>query len=205
MIRDKIKEQLTNKDISIKPSYKGKTMNVEITSNCNEKCIYCEYSAQGLHKRNKMIESELFYKITRQAKEMGIRDIGLYVTAEPLCNPKIYDYIKYLKKNLKFDYVYISTNGILCTPSNLEKLVYAGIDSIKFSVSATNKEEFIVHHGVDCFEKVYENIKYAYSFRKKNNLDYKLFMFSILTEINVINKSLLIYMEDMLMNCYLRM
>lgn len=188
MISDKIKEQLANKDISVMPSYEGKTMNIEITSNCNERCIYCEYSAQGLHKRNKMIEPELFYKVTKQAKELGIRDIGLYITAEPLCNPKIYNYVEYLKKELKFEYVYISTNGILCTPSNLQKLVYAGIDSIKFSVSATNKEEFILHHGVDCFEQVYENIKYAYSFREKNNLNYKLFIFSILTEININNK-----------------
>lgn len=191
MISDKIKSHMNIRELDLYPSYKGKTLNIEIASGCNEKCIYCKYYAMGMHKQGKLIDEDFFYRITKEAKELGITDVGLYMTAEPLVNPKVYDYIRYLKKELKFQYVYISTNGILCTPSNLEKMVDAGIDSIKFSVSSADRENFKRHHGVDAVDKVFANIKYAYEYREKNQLKYKLYMFSILTKYNLWEKELI--------------
>lgn len=191
MISDKIKAHMDIKKYDLYPSYEGKTLNIDIASGCNEKCIYCKYYAMGLHKQRKLIDEEFFYRITKEAKELGITDVGLYITAEPLMNPKVYDYIRYLKRELNFDYVYISTNGILCTPSNLEKMVEAGVDSIKFSVSSADRENFKKHHGVDAFDKVLANIKYAYEYREKNQLKYKLYMFSILTKYNLLEKELI--------------
>lgn len=188
MISDKIKAHMEIKNLELYPSYEGKTLNIEIASGCNEKCIYCKYYAMGFHKQGKLIDEEFFYRITKEAKELGITDVGLYVAGEPLVNPKVYDYIRYLKKELQFEYVYISTNGILCTPSNLEKMVDAGIDSIKFSVSSVDRENFKRHHGIDAFDKVLANIKYAYEYREKNELTYKLYMFSILTKYNLSEK-----------------
>ena len=185
MISDKIMaHSLTDKYV-LKPDFHGATLNIEISNLCNEKCIYCEYSALGQHKAGGFINEELFYRVTKEAKLLGVTDVGLYMTGEPLTNPKVYDYIEYLKKQLKYEYVYISTNGILCTPDNLIKMVDAGIDSIKFSVSSSIKENFQKHHGVDAFDKVYENVKFAFEYRKKHNLNYKLYMFSIITIYNV--------------------
>ncbi len=183
-ISEKIMAHVLETKLDLYPSFIGKTMNIEITSSCNEKCIYCQYSTKGFHSDKKMIDDELFYRITREAKELGITDIGLYMTAEPLMNPKVYEYTRFLKKELQFPYVYTSTNGVLLTPENLVKLVDAGIDSIKFSVSAATAETFKKHHGLDAFNQVLNNIKFANQYRKENNLDYKLFMFSILTRYN---------------------
>ena len=73
MISDKMKLQTKNCDAySVFPDFKGKTMNIEIVNMCNEKCIYCEYSAQGLHRQGGFIDDELFYKVTKEAKELGI-------------------------------------------------------------------------------------------------------------------------------------
>lgn len=188
MISDKIKQNIDTTDYSPTPAFSGKTMNIEIAGGCNERCIYCEYSAQGLHKVNKLIDDELFYRVTKEAKELGITDIGLYITGEPFMNPKLFEYVHYLKNQLVFQYVYISTNGIACRPENLEKLASAGIDSIKFSVSSADSENFKRHHGINAFNRVYENIKYAYEYRKANNLSYKLYMFSILTKYNLHEK-----------------
>ena len=185
MISDKMKLQTKNCDAySVFPDFKGKTMNIEIVNMCNEKCIYCEYSAQGLHRQGGFIDDELFYKVTKEAKELGITDVGLYITGEPFLNPLLDKYIYYLKKELKFDYVYLSTNGILCTSDNLIKVVEAGIDSIKFSVSSSERENFKKHHGVDAFDKVLDNIKFAYKYREENQLDYALYMFCIITRYN---------------------
>ncbi|SHM79784.1 Iron-sulfur cluster-binding domain-containing protein [Anaerosporobacter mobilis DSM 15930] len=182
-ITDKINSQIIV-DNDLYPSYIGRTLNIEITSQCNERCIYCQYYAKGSHKNKRVIDDEFFYRITKEAYDLGITDVGLYITAEPLMNPKVYDYVHYLKHIIGFKYVYISTNGILLTPKNLEKLAAAGIDSIKFSVSGSNPETFEKHHGINAFSRVYENIKYAYQYRKEKNLNYKLYMFSILTEFN---------------------
>lgn len=177
-------EEKRNINIDLYPDFTGKTLSIEISSGCNEKCIYCQYYAQGAHKKYRFIDDELFYRVTKEAKELGITDVGLYITGEPLTNPKVYDYVAYLKNIVQFDYVYISTNGLLLTPSNLVKLVDAGIDSIKFSVSGYDKESFLQHHGVDGFDLVYENIKNAYEYRKEKHLTYKLYMFSIITKYN---------------------
>ncbi len=182
MISDKLKEKKIFEE-ELRPDYSGKTLNIEITSKCNEKCIYCSYEVGGTHNRLKNIDSDLFYRITKEAYDLGITDVGLYLSGEPLMNPNIYNYVKYLKE-LGFKYVYISTNGLLCTPQNLRKLVEAGIDSIKFSLAAATKDSFVKHHGVDAFEIVRDNMKYAYEYRKQTGKKYALYAFCILTQFN---------------------
>lgn len=166
------------------PSFEGKSMIVEITNKCNQKCVYCSFYIHGMHKNGKDVDEELFYRVAKEGRELGVADFGIYITGEALMNPKVYDYIRYLKKDLQFPYVYLSTNGILCTPKNLEKLIDAGLDSLKFSIDSADKENFEKHHGVNAFDLVYDNVKYAYEYRKANNLDYKLFIESVVTRYN---------------------
>lgn len=187
-ISDRIHNNRKEKEKRLYPDYAGKTMNIEITSLCNADCIYCPCAASGSTKKRNYIDEQFFFRITREARELGVSDIGLYVDGDPFMNHSLYRYVEYLKKELHYSYVFISTNGILCTHENLEKLAKAGIDSIKFSVSASNRESFLRHHGRDAFEKVVDNIKYADEYRKKNHLNYKLYMFSILTRYNVSEK-----------------
>lgn len=188
-----ISEKINDKNFfekELRPSYAGKTLNIEITSKCNEKCIYCLHDINGSHGKMKNIDSELFYRVTKEAYELGVTDVGLYLSGEPLLNPNVYDYVKYLK-DLGFRYVYISTNGLLCTPQNLRKLVDAGIDSIKFSLAGATRESFRKHHGVDAFELVRENIRYAYEYRKQSNKKYVLYAFCILTQFNIDERDLM--------------
>ena len=191
MISEKLETTRNVDEYSLTPSYVGKTLNIEITTMCNERCIYCEYSAMGLHRERKMIDEVFFKRITREAYELGITDVGLYMIGEPLMNPNVYEYIRYLKEDIGFKYVYISTNGIACTPKNLEKLVAAGLDSLKFSISGASRESFMKHHGVDAFDLVRDNIIYASNYRKKVASDMKLYIFSVLTKHNIQEKDAL--------------
>lgn len=184
MISDKLKEKNDFKAQELYPDYTGKTLNIEITTKCNEKCIYCYHEARGAHKKIKNIDEDFFYRVTKEAYDLGITDVGLYMAGEPLLNPKVYDYVRYLKE-LGFPYVYISTNGLLCTPENLRKLVEAGIDSIKFSLAGATRDTFFKHHGVDAFELVRDNIKYAYEYRNSIGKTYGLYAFFIITKFNV--------------------
>jgi len=176
-----------DKNLSVLPPITDKTqLNIEISSLCNARCIYCEYSQLGLHKKGRLIDEKLFYRITKEAFNLGVRDIGLYLSGDPFTNPKLVNYVEFLKK-LGFRYVFLSTNGILCTPEMLEKLVIAGMDSIKFSIAGTSEESFYAHHRVKGFKKVYSNIKYAWEYRKKTNYSYRIFVFSLITQQNVVN------------------
>lgn len=187
-ISDRIHNNRIEKEKNLYPDYTGKTMNIEITSLCNADCIYCPCVASGSTKKRNFIDEDFFYRITREARELGVSDVGLYVNGDPLMNELLFKYVEYLKKELHYSYVFISTNGILCTHENLERLAEAGIDSIKFSVSASNPKSYLQHHGRDAFEKIVDNIRYADEYRRKNNLNYKLYMFSILTRYNIAEK-----------------
>jgi len=170
---------------SVDPPITDKTpINIDISSYCNQKCIYCLHHHLGEHENGRFIDEALFYRIAKEAFDLGVREIGLYSSGEPLTNPRIYEYISFLKK-LGYTYVFISTNGLLCTPENLEKLVTSGIDSIKFSISAASKESFFAHHGVEGFDRVYENLKNTWTYRNAHKLKYRIFIYSAITRQNV--------------------
>lgn len=164
--------------------YAHVTLNIELTTLCNAKCIYCIYSNLGVHKEGKLIEPEFFYKITKEAYDLGIREIGLYSIGEPLCNPKIAEYIRYLK-NMGYTYIYLSTNGILCNLNNAKKMIDAGIDSIKFTISAATESNYFKHHGVDAFNIVEKNLIDIYKYRERNRKRFKIYLFYIITKYNL--------------------
>lgn len=170
------------------PSFK--TLNINITGRCNEQCVYCPYHQYGYHKKGKDIDESLFLGVTKEAYDLGVTDVGFYTTGEPFLNPKMYEYIAWCKK-LGYSYIYLSTNGLLCTLDNFRKVVDAGLDSLKFSVSGGSRSTFYKHHGVDKFDQVKENIIQASQYRKQKNLGIKLYMFVIVTKFNVNEKELI--------------
>ena len=59
---------------------------------------------------------------------MLAREIGFYTTGEPFVYKGIEDIDK---KEIGYEYTYVSTNGALATPSRAKKVIESGIDSIK--------------------------------------------------------------------------
>lgn len=167
-----------------------RTLNINITGRCNERCVYCTYSQHGHHKSGTDIDQVLFYRVTREARELGVTDVGFYTTGEPFLNPNIYEYIAWCKK-IGFPYVYLSTNGLLCTPENFNRAADAGLDSLKFSVSGGCRDTFYKHHDVDAFDLVRQNIMQAHQYRQRAHLSIKLFMFVIVTRYNMGEKELI--------------
>ena len=71
--------------------------------------------------------------------------------------------IEMAKKTDLFETIDTTSNGLLLTPQNSEKLVSAGLDLINISVDGLSKEQFchFTKRLVD-FEKFVEQIKYLY-------------------------------------------
>ena len=167
------------------PDFTGKCLSIEICGSCNSRCVYCFYYITGQHKMNNhMIDENLFYKLVDEAYELGIRKIGLYIQGEPLLNPNICKYISYVKEK-GYEYIYISTNGLICDSIRLKNMVEAGLDSLKFSINAFSSETFLLHNGIKGFETVKKNIINAAEYRKKSLFNFQIYIFYIETKFNM--------------------
>jgi radical SAM protein with 4Fe4S-binding SPASM domain len=73
------------------------SMQIELTSRCNERCVHCYIPHQ-----NKLynIEESLFYNILDQCREMGVLDLTLS-GGEPMCHPHFTDF---LRKLMEYDF-----------------------------------------------------------------------------------------------------
>lgn len=139
-------------------------MLMELTNLCNDSCLFCANSKCTRTKRT--IEPELAERIIKEAYGLGTRELGFYQTGEPLLDKNLERYIS-LAKKLGYEYVYITTNGALCTKERAKSIINAGIDSIKFSINATNSKDYLLIHGKNEYDRVLENLIYVDELRKK--------------------------------------
>lgn len=139
-----------------------KSAKIEVTSRCDFKCFFCEHTFSA--DKHADIDPDLLYKILREMAEAGVEEVGLFWIGESLLVKRLPEYVAYAK-SLGFKNVYLTTNGRLATPARAEALIEAGLDSIKFSVSGSNRRNYITVTGVDAFDKVMRNIKHVWNYR----------------------------------------
>lgn len=119
-----------------------KSVKIELTSQCNYACQFC--SLKDRTDTGKQVMSlDFFKRITREMREEGVEEIGMFFIGESFMVPKILiEGIRYLKQELKMPYVFITTNGSLAHPKTVAAAMEAGLDSIKWSVNAADAEQF---------------------------------------------------------------
>lgn len=162
-----------------------RNMLMELTNMCNDSCLFCANS-KCTRKRG-IIKPELAKRILEEAYSLGTREVGFYQTGEPLLDPNLEEYISFAKK-LGYDYVYITTNGALLTAERAEKVVNAGIDSIKFSINASNSRDYFLIHGKDDFDKVMENLIYLDTLRGEDRQKFSLYISYVATRYTTAEK-----------------
>ena len=176
----------------------GITLRLELSNICNHKCLCCPNSK--MKRKRCHMPSELVYRLLKEGEELGIKEVGLFIAGEPFVSPELEDYIKFAKEH-SYEYVFITTNGALATPARLEKVIDAGIDSIKFSINAGTRESYKVVHGRDDYDKVFEHLKHADQYRKRKNAKVKLMTSFVVTkytkdEIDMHYNKILPYVDD---------
>ena len=121
---------------------------VDPNSACNFECTFCPTGDRSLMKEIGRYQGGLslvdFQKILTDCCEFGERFkvLRLYKDGEPLLNKNIYSMIEMAKKTDLFETIDTTSNGLLLTPQNSEKLVSAGLDLINISVDGLSKEQF---------------------------------------------------------------
>lgn len=188
-LKQRINEKMIQNKYSKEMPFPNKNLLIEVTNYCNNKCIFCYHDC--MKRKKEHIDEKLCKKVLREAYELGVREVGFYVLGEPLLNPKLNEYIKFARI-LGYKYIYITTNGILANLNNVKKLYDCGLNSIKYSINAANKEEYINIHKTDNFNKVINNLKEVYSWKKNNNVNLKVYVSYVATKytdnIDKINK-----------------
>ena len=172
---------------------------IELSNGCNHACVFCynpEMTRKTMH-----LNMDTYKEFIKKAVNEGVIEVGLYSTGEPFMTKNLSDYIEFAK-DTGIKRVYITTNGALANLEKFKKCINAGLDSIKFSINAGSKETYKTIHGYDDFEKVINNVKSLYEYKKKYNKDIQImcsFVYTDLTykEIDDFKKKYGKYFEDM--------
>jgi radical SAM protein with 4Fe4S-binding SPASM domain len=127
---------------------------IELTSNCNYRCIMCPN--KDLSKEEKgFMDWELYKKILDEAQPF-VFDINLAHRGESLLHPHLVQAIGYAKKKKIFTRLH--TNGSLLSENLSQEIIQAGLDRISFSFDGFDKETYEKIRRGGNFDKTVANI-----------------------------------------------
>ena len=109
-------------------------INFESSTACNAKCIFCPRF--DMKRVKGQMSDELFHKIIKDGKAMGVYDYSPFFMGEPFVFPKIWDWLDYMEKEGVTVALY--TNGEYVDIDRLAK--YKNVRYLDFSINAATKE-----------------------------------------------------------------
>ena len=135
-----------------------RNMMVSLANACNHKCVFCYNKKIQAEEKSWVTMSKSFLSsLLCQAYNLGVREVGFYTVGEPFMSPLLEDAV-IRATDIGYEYIYLTTNGVLAKPDRTEKLFRSGLHSIKFSVNAGRRETYKLIHGKDNFDIVLDNI-----------------------------------------------
>lgn len=158
-----------------------RSVKIELSGRCNFRCGFCALVVRDQQPKKDM-DFELFKRITREMRDAGVEEIGVFFIGESFMNPKLLvDSIRYLKQDIGMPYVFLTSNASLATPEHVEACMVAGLDSLKWSINAVNEEQFKEVMGVSSklLIKARENVVAAWELRNTKGYKTKLYASSI--------------------------
>jgi MoaA/NifB/PqqE/SkfB family radical SAM enzyme len=170
-----------------------KSVKIEITGKCNYRCGFCPLMTRENSGRD--MNFEFFKDITIEMIALGVQEIGVFFMGESFTSPELL--IKAIKhlKNINTPYVFLTSNASLAQPKIIERVMDAGLDSLKWSINFADKDQFAKMCGVNTrlFERALYNVSEAWEIRNKNNYETKLYASSIRYDGEQLNR-----MQDLL-------
>lgn len=138
---------------------------IETSSLCNAKCVYCAHSTKdhGLYEGN--MTMELFEHILHDVKAFPhrVKVFEMFSFGEPLCNPLLPEMISLARKSGLCDKINFTTNGLLFTPEKTDKIIAAGVDTIRVSLQGLDSETYKRVCGINVnFKNFINNLRYLY-------------------------------------------
>ena len=158
-----------------------KSVKIEVSPRCNYRCGFCALRTREVQPKWDM-DFELFKRITREMREAGVEEVGLFYLGESFMNPRLLvDCIRHLKQDVGMPYVFLTSNASMSFPEAVEACMKAGLDSLKWSVNAADEKQFQKIMGVAgrLFRRALENIRAAWDLRQRGGYKTRLYASSI--------------------------
>lgn len=159
-----------------------KSVKIELTGRCNYRCGFC---ALRMRENQPSIRDDMdldFFKdITADMQRSGVEEIGLFYLGESLMAPELTIAACRWLKDIGMPYVFLTTNGSLCDERTAHGLMDAGLDSLKFSMNASDDEQFEEVMGVKkkLYQSAIDNLKQTYEIRERYGYGTKIYASSI--------------------------
>ena len=157
-----------------------RSVKIEVSPRCNYRCGFCALRTREKQPLEDM-DFDLFRRITTEMREAGVEEIGVFYLGESFMNPGLLaDCIRHCKQ-IGFPYVFLTTNGSLCSQDALSAVFEAGLDSLKFSCNVSDAEQFrdVVGVSPKYFAKSIMAIRHARRLRDTGGYDCGLYASSI--------------------------
>src|SRR6185295_7784540 len=158
-----------------------RSVKIEISPRCNYRCGFCALRTREVQPKWDM-DFALFKRITREMRDAGVEEIGVFYLGESFMNPRLLvDCIAYLKGELGVPYVFLTSNASMAFPEAVDECMKSGLDSLKWSVNAADELQFEQIMGVagKLFYNALDNIKAAWDLRREKSYETGLFASSI--------------------------
>lgn len=146
-----------------------KSVKIELTGRCNYRCGFCALRTRKEQPKRDM-DWRLFKRITHEMRNAGVDEIGVFYLGESCMAPELLvNAIFWCKEVVGFPYVFLTTNGSLLHPGLAEAIMDAGLDSLKFSINASDEEQFRTVMGVrsKLYRTALDNLKSAREIRDR--------------------------------------
>ncbi len=164
-------------------------VDIELDNICNYACTFCpigqpDNELNEFYKSKKKIEENKVYEIIDECKKIGVKSLQFNIVNEPLSNKNLFKVLEYAK-NLKFDDLYLISNGYLLDENRSLKILDSGLTKIMFSLDAfspdTYAERRLKNYKPASYEKVIKNILNFLDLKKKRNNHFPLVKVSFIT------------------------
>lgn len=133
-----------------------KCMELELTNVCNAVCNMCPRSE--LTRPKGYMTDATFHTVLTRAKNFSMKSVSIGGMGEPLLHPAFFDYIASLRETLGNVKLTLTTNGLLLTDRNAEKLVKYNFEEISVSFHSCQAEKYRNILKID-FDTVVANIE----------------------------------------------
>jgi radical SAM protein with 4Fe4S-binding SPASM domain len=158
-----------------------RSVKIEISPRCNYRCGFCALRTREVQPKWDM-DFGLFKRITREMRDAGVEEIGVFYLGESFMNPRLLvDCITWLKRDIGMPYVFLTSNASMSFPEAVEECMKAGLDSLKWSVNAADEAQFEKIMGVAprLFRRALDNIQAAWETRRRGGYKTGLYASSI--------------------------
>jgi MoaA/NifB/PqqE/SkfB family radical SAM enzyme len=145
-------------------------IDIEVAAVCDLACPHCY--RQFIATPDKIMHSDLVYKIIDQANEIGVPSMKFNWRGEPLLHPELHKHIRYAKEKKILETI-INTNATMLNEKNSLKLIESGLDILIYSFDGGTKKTYEKmrpgRFNINKFEDIYENIKNFNKIKKLKN------------------------------------